>query len=309
MNNSICFNKEKIDLESSTNTLSSSVKLGVYTLPNRIVMAPMSCLRDRYDLSSSEIVDYYVNKASAGLIVSDPTLISPLEGFSNCPGIYSHWQVERWRDVTKAVRDCDSKIFLQLWYCEDKKTHCQIGESLHINSLAIDTDFSTVAKLFRRAAQNALAADFDGVEIHAPFSYADEHHFKQSLKFSRNLERQIDLLSLIVEEIASVWDEDRVGIRITPEATLNDLKQSELSDYLYNLFDMFNFYDLAYVHLVQPIDVRGINRKMFSLVTSILRCVYEGKVISSCQNDFQKAKDAIADGRVDLVSFNDLIAC
>lgn len=303
------FNEEKIDLGSSSDTLSSSVKLGVYTLPNRIVMAPMSCLRERYDLSGSEIVDRYKEKASAGLIISDPTLISPLEEFNNCPGIYSHWQVEKWRDVTKAVRDRNGKIFLQLWYCEDRQTHCQLGESLHINGLAIDTKFSAVAKLFRRAAQNALAADFDGVEIHAAFGYMDEHSLKQSLKFSHNLEQQIELLTLIIEEVASVWDEDRVGIRITPEATLKDLKQSELSDYLYNLFDMFNFYDLAYAHLVQPIDVRGLNRKMFALVTSILRSVYQGKVISSCQNDYQMAKDAIAAGNVDLVSFNDLIAC
>ena len=289
-------------------TLSSSVKLGVYTLPNRLVMAPMSCLRDRYNLSRSGIVDYYAKKASAGLIVTDPTLILPLKGFDNCPGIYSRQQIEKWREITKAVRDRDGKIFLQLWYCEDGNKFCQLGESLHINGLASDKDLSTVVKLFRRAAQNALAADFDGVEIHAAFGYIDEQRFEH-LKFSYNLEQQIELLTSIVEEIASVWDEDRVGIRITPEATLVDLKSSEFMDYFYNLFDAFNFYDVAYVHLVQLANTKKIDRQIFSVLTSILRSIYRGVMISSCQNDLEWAKVAIADGNTDLVSFNDSIAC
>ena len=269
----------------------------------------MSCLSERYNLSRSGIVDYYARKASAGLIVTDPTLISPLSGFDRCPGIYSRQQVKKWREITKAVRDRDGKIFLQLWYCEDRSSFCQPGESLHINGLAIDKDLSAVAKLFRRAAQNALVADFDGVEIHAAFGYMDEHRFKQSLRFSHNMEQQIELLTWIVEEVASVWDEDRVGIRITPEVTLSGLEESELLDYFYNMFDVFNFYEVAYVHLVQPANTQGIDRQVFSVLTSMLRSIYCGITISSCQNDLQKGKEAIALGNVDLVSFDHLAAC
>ena len=290
-------------------TLSSSIQLGVYTLSNRIVIAPMSCLSDRYNLSHSEIVDYYARKASAGLIVTDPTLILPLEGFDRYPGIYSRQQIKKWREITKAVRQRNGKIFLQLWYCEDRSSFCQLGESLHINGLAIDKDLSTVVKLFRRAAQNALVADFDGVEIYAAFGYMDEHHFKQNLRFSHNIEQQIELLTWILEEVASVWDEDRVGIRITPEITLSGLKESKLLEYFYDLFDVFNFYEVAYVHLVQPGNIQGINRQVFSVLTSMLRSIYRGVTISSCQNDLQQAKETIALGNVDLVSFDHLAAC
>lgn len=293
----------------SDSTLSSSVKLGVYTLPNRIVMAPMSCLSARYNLSISGIVDYYATKASAGLIVTDPTLISPLEGFDNCPGIYTRQQIEKWREITEAVRDRGGKIFLQLWYCEDKSSFCQLGESLHINGLAIDKDLYAVVRLFRRAAQNALAADFDGVEIHAAFGYMDEHDFKPSLRFSHDFQQQIELLTRIIEEVASVWDEDRVGIRITPEFTLFNPKESNLLNYIHNLFDAFNFYDVAYVHLVQSANIQGVDRQVFSVLTSMLRSIYHGVMISSCQNDLRKGREAIAEGTADLISFNSSVAC
>ena len=272
-------------------------------------MAPVSCLSESHNLSGSEIVDCYAKKVDAGLIITEPTLISPLEGFDRCPGIYTREQIEQWRKVTQAVRDRNGKIFLQLWYCEDKELFCQLGESLHINGLSIDKDLSTVVKLFRSAAQNALAADFDGVEIHAAFSYMKESHFKPSLNFSHNLEQQIELLTWIIEEVASVWDEDRVGIRITPEVTLYGLEESELLNYFYNLFDAFNFYDVAYVHLVQPANAQRIEHYTFLAITSILRSIYCGVIIASCQNDLQEGVKAIADGNVELVSFSNLVAC
>ena len=195
----------KSDLKSDT-ILSSSIGLRMHTLSNRIVMASMSCLSDRHNLSQPTIADYYAKRASAGLIITEPTLIYPLEGFNNCPGIYSRQQVKKWREITEAVRDRGSKIFLQLGYCEDESSFCRLDETLNINDFATNTkDLSTVVKMFRRAAQNALAADFDGVEIHAAFGYAT-NHLEDGLEFSQNIEQQLKVLTSIIEEVIGVWD-------------------------------------------------------------------------------------------------------
>ena len=274
-------------------------------------MAPMSCLYNHHNLSHPEIVDYYTRRASAGLIVTEPTLISPLKGFDDCPGIYSRQQINKWREITEAVRDCGGKIFLQLWYCEDETSFCQLGGALHINGLAIGKDFSAVVKLFRRAAQNAMAANFDGIEIHAAFGYSNERYFQRDLKFSHNIEQQIKLLNSIIENVASVWDEDRVGVRITPEITISGIKDLDLVEDFYNLFDIFNFYGMTYVHLVESVKVNQIDRQIFQISSGLLRSIYRGTIISSCQNDLEQAKMAIASGRTDLVSFdnfNNLVA-
>ncbi len=301
-----------MESDSKSNILSSSIELADYTLSNRMVMAPMSCLYHHLNLSHPEIVDYYTKRASAGLIITEPTLISPLKGFDRCSGIYSRQQIKKWREITEAVRDRGGKIFLQLWYCEDETLFCQLGESLHINGLAIGKNFPTVVKLFRRAAQNAIAADFDGVEIHAAFSYLNERHFHRDLKFIHNVEQQIELLNSVIKDVASIWDEARVGVRITPEITLSGIKDLDMVEDFYDLFDAFNFYDMAYVHLVESVEVNQIDRQIFQILSALLRSIYRGTVISSCQNDWEQAKVAIADGKTDLVSFdnfNNLVAC
>ena len=301
-----------MESDSKSNILSSSIELADYTLSNRMVMAPMSCLYHHHNLSHPEIVDYYTKRASAGLIITEPTLISPPKGFDGCPGIYSRQQIKKWREITEAVRDCGGKIFLQLWYCEDETSFCHLGESLHINGLAINKDFPTVVKLFRRAAQNAMAADFDGVEIHAAFGYLDERHFQRDLKFSHNIEQQAELLISIIEEVASVWNEDRVGVRITPEVTLSGVKDVTIIEDFYDLFDAFNFYDIAYVHLVESVKAARSDRQIFLALSTVLRSIYHGTVILSCQNDLERAKQVITARQADLVSFDNfesLVAC
>ena len=252
---------EQKDILKSDTTLSSSVGLGVYTLSNRIVMAPTSCLFGHHNLSQPIIADYYAKRATAGLIISEPTLIHPLEEFDSCPGIYSRQQVKKWRKVTETVRDRGGKIFLQLWYCEDQSSFCRLAETLHINGFAANTakDSSTVVKLFRRAAQNALAGDFDGVEIHAAFGDST-NHLEDGLESSQNIEQQIEVLASIIEEVISVWDEDRVGVRVTPKVTLSGAKDINLLESVYDLFDVFNFYDVAYVHLVESDRSDGRDR-------------------------------------------------
>lgn len=272
--------------------LSSSVKLGVHNLSNRIAMASMSCLSEEYSLSDSKTLDYYVKRASAGLIITDPTLISPSNKFLKCPGIYADRQVKEWRKITQAVHDRHGKVFLQLWYDDNQKKKKQA--------------LSNLKQLFRRAAQNALAADFDGVEIHAALGYLIDCYPQSNLESDRDLERQTELLFSIVEEVISVWDENRVGVRISPvESFLGS--NSDYLEIFYYLFDAFNFYDVAYIHLIEP-DSSKLDRQIFPTLISVIRSVYHGTIISSCQDNFDRGREAIALGNVDLVSFDKLVA-
>ena len=290
-------------------TLSTSFKLGDYTLSNRIVLAPMSCLSQERNLSQPKIVNYYAQKASAGLIVTDPTLISPLAGFQNCPGIYTHQQVKKWRQITEKVHDRNGKIFLQLWYCDDATASCLLGETLPpielTKSFNTKEDLSTVVKLFRRAAQNALRADFDGVEIHAAFGYLVNRYLQYTL--DREIEQPQQLLFRIIEEVASVWDEERVGVRIAPDRAFSGSKVSDLLDIFYDLSDAFNFYDIAYVHLIE--SAPDFKLQVFLALSSLLRSIYHGTIVANCQDNLKKAQLAIATGNADLISFDKLIAC
>ena len=293
-------------------TLSTLFKLGDYILSNRIVLAPMPCLSQECNLSQPKIVNYYAQKASAGLIVTDPTLIAPLARFQNCPGIYSHQQVKKWRQITEEVHDRNGKIFLQLWYYDDVTANCLLGETLPTATKLITytnakEDLSTVVKLFRRAAQNALRADFDGVEIHAAFGYLVDRYLQYSTKLDREIEQPLQLLIRIIEEVASVWDEERVGVRIAPEKTFLGANVSNLLDIFYDLSDAFNFYDIAYVHLIESAP-NLFEPQVFPALSSLLRSIYHGTIISN-QDDLRKAQLAIATGNADLISFDKLIAC
>ena len=130
--------------------LASPVSLGAYTLPNRLVIAPHSRSQADNHLLQSEAISYYSNRASCGLIITEPTLVAPQKKLPHYPGIYTRQQLYSWSNVTEEIRKQNGKIFLQLWY---NKTIGQCPRRLELIGM------------FRGAAENALAADFDGVEV------------------------------------------------------------------------------------------------------------------------------------------------
>ncbi|MDJ0571565.1 MAG: hypothetical protein QNJ53_21300 [Pleurocapsa sp. MO_192.B19] len=204
-------------------------------------------------------------------------------------------------------------------YCENIATPCVLGKvfptkirspdakQVKSNSNSDRRDLAIV-QLFRRAAQNALAADFDGVEIHAAFGYLIGRDISSELKPIENLEQQRELLTSIIQEVASIWDEERVGIRISPEATFFGKNVTDIYGAFFYFFDVFKFYNLGYVHLVEP-DAGDHNRRLFPTLIALLRSIYGGTIISSCHNSFEQARKVVAGGKVDLVSFERLIAC
>ena len=170
---------------------------------------------------------------------------------------------------------------------------------------AIATVLSTVVKLFRIAAQNALAADFNGIEIQANFGCLINPSAQNISKSRQNLEQSIQLLIAIIDEVASVWNEERAGVRIIPQKFFSDTDIPDLLETFYELSDAFNFYEVAYVHLIE--STFNISKsQLFLALFSLLRSTYHGTIISGYQKSFEKARIAINRGYTDLVSFNNL---
>ena len=267
--------------------LNSSVQLGAYTLPNRIVIASQSTSLAHNNLPQPEAINYYTEKATCGLIITEPTLVSPVNTLSNQPGIYTRQQVRSWRKITESVIDKNGKIFLQLWYGGKIK-------------YPINTN---IVSLFRRAAQNALAADFDGVEICADFSHLIAH---QAQYCSNEEDNQTQFLLSIIEEVASVWDENKVGIELPINSYFLEAKNSCLISIFYRLIDAFNFYNLAYLHVGQSVQNNVLQNKISLMLSKSLHSVYSGTLIINCQNISQTEREKICQYSQDLVSFNNL---
>ena len=296
------------------NIVFSPITLRAYDLKNRIIMSSPSRMRAVDGIPSSIMETYYAQRASAGLIISEPTLVSPTTSeYRCCPGIYSYDQVLAWRKVTKAVRDRGGKIFLQLWYCEgispldlEQKYY---DYTVNINSNPID--LLEVANKMRRGAQNALAADFDGVEINTAFGCVldslkplGDYDNPEVQKSERN--RRVDLIAEIVDSVASVWDYERVGIRMCPSNIFSGNKNSDPEPPFYYVIDCLNIYNLAYVYLLEPPKIKSFLTIEYEKVSDLFRPIYRGKLIVEADENPEKGIATIVNKKADLISFEKL---
>lgn len=318
----------------STNNLFSPVQLGAYTLPNRIVMAPMTRLRAVNSIANSLMATYYAQRASAGLIISECTMVSPLSnGYMNCPGIYSSEQVEGWKQVTEAVHAKGGKIFLQLWH-SGRISHPSLlnGEfpvapsaiapvgTLHtpIGKVNIDTpraleteEIPEIVAQFRKGAENAMKAGFDGVELHGAFGYLIDQFLQDGSNqrsdiYGGSIENRARFLLEVMDAVTGVWGSDRVGIKLSPSNTFYGMQDSNPKATFTYVIDALNRYSLAYIHLMEPNEQDLATREVLNPVLPIFRPIYKGTIISNGGYDKSKANTVIAAGDADLVSFGKL---
>ncbi|WP_158441830.1 hypothetical protein [Pleurocapsa sp. PCC 7319] len=278
--------------------MNSPVRLGAYTLSNRIVIAPNPRLQADDHLPQPEAIAYYADRASCGLIVTEPTLVSAVDKLPNYPGIFTRQQLHSWRAVTEAVKKQNGKIFLQLCYQETKQQETNLDQ---INLIA----------LFRHAAQNALAAEFDGVEINFDCfgCFPNQNISKIEINsHPEEFENKIQLCLTIAEEVASIWDENRVGVGITSNLECLTDQKSILTRDFYYFLDALKFYDLAYLHLEDSIVSELCEIEIFSSWLNLLYSLYSGVLIINCQNISKIARERIIKHGVELVSFKDLSA-
>lgn len=326
--------------------LFSPFQLGRYTLPNRLVMAPLT--RNRAGVGNVPVplnAEYYGQRASAGLIISEATQISPQGvGYPGTPGIHSAEQTEGWKLVTKAVHQQGGRIFLQLWHvgrishpllqpngalpvapsaiAPEGTASTPEGEKPFVTPRALATEeIPGIIEDYRKAAENALSAGFDGVEIHSANGYLLDQFLqdgtnKRSDRYGGTLENRTRFLLEVTRAVVGIWGSDRVGVRLSPGGSFNSISDSNpvaTFSYVANALNQFN---LAYLHIVEPrSNADALNNwdkmdqteiRLAELNSGFFRNYFKGAIISAGAHDRESGNQAIAAGNADLIAYGRL---
>ena len=309
-------------------TLFDPIKIGDVELKNRMVMAPLTRSRAAAGFVPGPLAPlYYAQRASAGLIISEATQIMQQgQGYFNTPGIYTPEQVAGWRKVTDAVHEKQGKIFLQLWHV-GRISHSSFqpdgkmpvapsavaaagevrtagGEKVPYeipHALTIDEIQEVIAQ-YGRAAEMAKEAGFDGVEVHAANSYLIDQFLRDGVnqrtdEYGGSVQNRARFLLEATAAVVEVWGSGRVGVRLSPRAETENLKDSDPIQTFGYAADALNRFSLAYLHTREPIVTDGTE------VTPYLRKTFHGPLIINQQFTKETAGIAIESGAADLVAF------
>ena len=322
------------NLQQSTATdLFTPIQLGPYQLSNRIVMAPLT--RNRAgDANVPQAMNalYYGQRASAGLIITEATQISPQGvGYPHTPGIHDQAQTIGWRRVTKAVHERGGRIFVQLWHV-GRISHPSLqpdqalpvapsairpegevmtyqGPRPFVTPRALDTEeIPGIIEQYRLAAHQALVAGFDGVEIHAANGYLLDQFLRDGSNqrtdaYGGSVESRARLLLEVTDVVTQVWGGERVGVRLSPLGTFNSMFDSQPERIFGYVVERLNAFSLAYLHVVedQPGDEAGPAFDMGSL-----RRRFDGLYMANGGYDYERGNTRLARGEADLISFGRL---
>lgn len=313
--------------------LFNPVKVGPYTLANRIVMAPMTRSRAGAGFVPTDLaVKYYAQRASAGLIVTEATQISPQGiGYVHTPGIYTKEQVEGWRKVTRAVHQAGGRIFLQLWHVGrisnrtlQPDNQLPVGPSAIApegQSMAIDysmVDYEAPRALetgeiagivadYRKAAENAKEAGFDGVEIHGANGYLIDQFLRDGTnqrtdQYGGSVENRARFLAEVTEAVVGVWGGERVGMRLSPNGAFNSMHDSNPRAIFGHAAKVLERFNLAYLHFVRATpsdDVPG-----GPIDADFFRPLFKNAIITAGGfTDKPQAEAALKSGNADLVAY------
>lgn len=312
--------------------------MGDLRLKNRVVMAPMTrCRADNPgNVATDLMAEYYAQRATAGLIISEGSQISKRAvGYVNTPGIHADEQVEGWKKVTAAVHAKGGKIFIQLWHVgrmshpdfhdgelplapsainPHSECHTPDGakDTVSPKAMTVDEIKETIAD-FGNAAQNAMAAGFDGVEIHSSNGYLLHQFFSgtsnsRTDEYGGSIENRAKILFEVIEEVKRHVPENRIGVRLNP--SLHGLFGMTLDEESIPTFDYIvkrlNNYTLAYLHLSEPFtDVSDIPEAEPNIAQHY-RPIYNGTLIINTAFNREKGNKVIDDGLADLVAFGKL---
>ncbi|MBR8828028.1 MAG: alkene reductase [Gomphosphaeria aponina SAG 52.96 = DSM 107014] len=313
--------------------LLSPFKLGDLSLKNRIVMAPMTRSRaGEARMPNALMAAYYAQRASAGLIITEATVISQqANGWQNSPGIYSAQQAEAWQQVVAAVHEKETPIFLQLWHCgrashssfhannqlpvapsaikiNGDYIHTPIGKQPYETPRALETEeIPLVIEDYRQAAVRAKIAGFDGVEIHGANGYLIDEFLQSKTnqrtdKYGGNLANRFRFLQEIVAAIVTVFPANRVGVRLSPNGSFNDMGSFDYRETFLYVAQALNSYGLAYLHIMDGLGF-GFHSLGEPMTLGEFREVFSGTLIGNCGYTKETAETAIKDGLADLIAF------
>ncbi|MBE7941072.1 MULTISPECIES: alkene reductase [Ramlibacter] len=302
--------------------------LGDLQLANRIVMAPLTRSRAAQGNVPWALNErYYAQRASAGLIISEATQVSPRgQGYPGTPGIHSAAQVEGWKGVTRAVHERGGKIFLQLWHV-GRISHpvTQPDGALPVAPSALQPageiytvqgmkpfvtphplsieEIAAIVEEFRAAARNAKAAGFDGVEIHAANGYLIDQFLRDGTNhrtdaYGGSIQNRSRFLREVTEAVLTVFAPGQVGVRISPVNPFNDIADSTPQASFEAVTEQLNAYRLAYLHVVEDRQSGFDFRR--------LRVLFNGAYMANAGYERDTAIAAVREYRADFVAFGKL---
>lgn len=314
----------------TTPDLFTPIDMGRLTLPNRIVMAPLTRSRAAAgNVPTMLNAVYYAQRASAGLIISEATQIMPEgQGYISTPGIHSAEQIQGWRCVTGAVHVAGGRIVLQLWHV-GRISHqsFQPGGALPVAPSAIRPDVQAftaegfqpvptpraletaeipgIVAQYAQAAKNALAAGFDGVEVHGANGYLIDQFLRDGTNkradiYGGGIENRTRFLLEVVDAVAATVGAERTGLRISPQNGSNDISDSDPQRLFNHVAAALSGKGLSYLHVIEG-DTSGTPVPPFDYQK--IKHLFGGPVIANNGFDKARANKAIEEARADAIAF------
>ncbi|CAH1386006.1 alkene reductase [Candidatus Nitrotoga sp. M5] len=319
------------------------VQLGRYTLPYRIVMAPLTRSRALQpgNVPSPLNALYYAQRASAALIVSEATQVSMQgQGYAWTPGIHSREQIKGWRNVTDTVHEAGGLFFMQLWhvgrishpalqpdnmlpvapsaikpngeaFIGNEKGQGKMVPFVTPRALQID-EIPYIVRQYVRASKNALISGFDGVEIHSANGYLldqfiNSHTNRRNDEYGGSVANRARLLLEIVEAVIEIWGADRVGVRLSPLGTFNDISDDDPETTFGYIAEKLNNYQIAYLHLVNPataaLEKNAAPDPAALRILKLMRKKFCGTLILAGGFNYDTAETWLQQGKADLIAF------
>ncbi len=312
--------------------LFSPAQLGLLSLKNRIVLAPLTRGRAGPQRIPNHMMgDYYLQRAEAGMLISEATVISEQgNGWVNSPGIYTDEMTEGWFKINRRLRPFNTPLVLQMWHC-GRASHSDFHQGkLPVSASAVKIqgdmvrtpygkkDYETPRALttaevkdvvlsYGRAAERAKEAEFSGVEVHAANGYLinqflDSKTNKRTDEYGGSLENRCRLLHEILQQVCAVFPSEQVGVRLSPNGLFNDMGGSdfrEIYTYVIKLLDNMN---LAYLHVMDGLAF-GFHEQGAPFSLSEASSIYSGNLIGNCGYDAEAAEKQIAEGYASAIAF------
>jgi N-ethylmaleimide reductase len=302
------------------------------TLPNRVVMAPLTRGRAGPTRIPNQVMaEYYAQRAGAGLIISEATTISEqANGWLESPGIYTAAMEAGWKQITAAVHAAGGRMFLQLWHMgrashsdfhdgrppvsasavkiEGDGIHTPLGKKPYEVPRALETwEVPGVVAEYGRAAARAREAGFDGVEIHAANGYLIDQFLQSKTNhrtddYGGSIEKRSRFLREVVEAVMAEWPAGRVGVRIAPNGVFNDMGSPNYREQFLHVAGLLDRYPLAYLHVVDGLAF-GFHKLGEPLTLVEFRSTFSGPLMGNCGYDVETAERAVAAGDADLIAF------
>ena len=305
-------------------TLFDPIQIGDLQLNNRIIMAPLTrCRADEGRVPNALMAEYYVQRASAGLIISEATAVTPMGvGYPNTPGIWSDEQVRGWHNVTQAVHANGGKIVLQLWHVGRISDPIYLNGELpvapsafqpagHVSLVrpikefvtprALETEeIADIVEAYRQGAENAKAAGFDGVEIHGANGYLLDQFLQSSTnqrtdRYGGSVENRARLLLEVTDAAISVWGAGRVGVHLAPRADAHDMGDANRAE--------------TFGYVARELGKRGIaficarEKEGDDSLTPQVKKEFGGVFIANERFTKEQANAWLAEGKADAVAF------